>query len=754
MRLPFFGRRETASPDETVSPARPPYDTDCPWSAGDPDDLRRQPFAARIAATILEQGAASGMVLGLYGPWGEGKTSLLRMIETSLKGAGTVETLWFNPWYFQGQEQLVQSFLGALASKLEARLGSSADEFKRVLNKYGGVVSALPVGVYGVDPGKLMTSVADRLKGSSLEALKQQLEAILAKKKIHVVVFMDDIDRLDQAEIHSVMKLVKLVGGFQHVTYILSFDDEMVANALGHVYGASPDAGRNFLEKIVQVPLRVPVADSTTLLGLALAEVDGALEQGTTPLTITKQEVLEFRRYFDPLFTSRPRTLRSGKRFGNSLTFALPLLRGEARMGDLLLVEVLRAFVPQVHSKLRGNRELLLGEGASQREASQDGKASAAKEWNSLIDLAHFSERVAVKELLVHLFPRAERFTNNTHYGPEWSVAWAADQRIASPEYFDRFFQFSVSADDVRDTDFAAVMAALVAGGDASALALFDQMLSAGNEVRIVQKFRRLCDAMDSIAATGLVRLLTKRAGELPRPDALKQHRVPQAEAAIVCVRALRRVPVAERLALARAIVESPTDLSFSAECFRYIRHHETADPGNERPRTVSAEEEALLQDGLRSRMTEVAQREPVYQRKSAASGLILSMWGKFAGIEATEPILRTRFQREPREAAQLLAAMSGQSWSMTTGMPLIPDVEREQYDAVSRLVAPSFVIEALRRAYGEAAEPGDKYEPYGDRPRSDDPMAQEARLARQFIHLERLVSAAGQQQPPVAPAG
>ncbi|WP_394325543.1 P-loop NTPase fold protein [Methanosarcina barkeri] len=61
---------------------------------------------------------------------------------------------------------------------------------------------------------------------------------------------MDDIDRLDKNEIQSIFKLVKLSADFYYLDYILAFDEEMVASAIGDKYGSNDiESGRNFLEK-------------------------------------------------------------------------------------------------------------------------------------------------------------------------------------------------------------------------------------------------------------------------------------------------------------------------------------------------------------------------------------------------------------------------------------------------------------------------------------------------------------------------
>ena len=102
-------------------------------------------------------------------------------------------------------------------------------------------------------------NVGDMLSSVELEELKNRVETALKEAGKRVVVLMDDIDRLDKNEIQTVFRLVKLVADFQNTAYVLAFDAQMVASALQERYSSrDPDAGQNFLEKIIQVPLDLP----------------------------------------------------------------------------------------------------------------------------------------------------------------------------------------------------------------------------------------------------------------------------------------------------------------------------------------------------------------------------------------------------------------------------------------------------------------------------------------------------------------
>ena len=60
------------------------YSSDQPITSKQQDRFQRWPFAKRIADTIAKRTDPSSLVVGLFGPWGDGKTSTLRMMEEAL----------------------------------------------------------------------------------------------------------------------------------------------------------------------------------------------------------------------------------------------------------------------------------------------------------------------------------------------------------------------------------------------------------------------------------------------------------------------------------------------------------------------------------------------------------------------------------------------------------------------------------------------------------------------------------------------
>ncbi|MBN9990973.1 hypothetical protein JND45_16695, partial [Listeria monocytogenes] len=70
-----------------------------------------------------------------------------------------------------------------------------------------------------------------------------ELVGRLKKADRRFIVFIDDIDRLTNEEIRSLMQMVKTVGRLPNVTYVLSYDRQIVWSALGSL--APTDGARS-----------------------------------------------------------------------------------------------------------------------------------------------------------------------------------------------------------------------------------------------------------------------------------------------------------------------------------------------------------------------------------------------------------------------------------------------------------------------------------------------------------------------------
>lgn len=110
---------------------------DNPVSSRTEDRLGRAQFADRITAMLRGAPADRGLVVGLMGPWGSGKTSVLNMVREGLQRSPERTVLAFNPWMFSGSEQLVRAFFEQVSAQLRLKKRAAERELASQLAEYG-----------------------------------------------------------------------------------------------------------------------------------------------------------------------------------------------------------------------------------------------------------------------------------------------------------------------------------------------------------------------------------------------------------------------------------------------------------------------------------------------------------------------------------------------------------------------------------------------------------------------------------------
>jgi predicted KAP-like P-loop ATPase len=214
------------------------YHSDAPICDPSEDAFERWPFAQRIGDTIAKRTDPANLCVGIYGRWGEGKSTILRFIERHLSGHTDIRIIHFNPWRFRTEEDLFVGFFGALAGGIGGSIKTKRERAAKAVAPYTKLLGPVSVGAFGghLSAAELAKGLAEAAS-ADVETLKGRLDKLIKESKKKLVIFVDDIDRMDRAQVHAVFKLIKACGDFLYTTYILAFDDKAIAAALGTQYG-------------------------------------------------------------------------------------------------------------------------------------------------------------------------------------------------------------------------------------------------------------------------------------------------------------------------------------------------------------------------------------------------------------------------------------------------------------------------------------------------------------------------------------
>lgn len=401
---------------------------DNPIRRPEDDALGRTDVARAFAGQVLSLDTSEGVVVGILGPWGSGKTSFLNLARDDLGGAGAV-IVDFNPWMFSGAEQLVESFFVEIAAQLKIRPGLG--EVAKGLEDYGEAFSGLawlPLVGPWIDRGrgatKILAKLLQRRKEGTAGRRDEVSKALEALDK-PIIVVLDDIDRLSTTEIRDIFKLVRLTASFPRITYVLAFDRRRVEDALAE----QGIPGRDYLEKILQLAVDLPAVPDRVLHAQIFAAIDETLADVENTGTFDEEVWPDL---FMEVIWPLVRNMRDVRRYATSMDGAVRALDGQIALADLLAMEAVRVFLPDVFQQLHGAVEgLTTASGLLYGGAQDPPHHKAAIE--RLVEAAGSHEEV-VRALVQRLFPAAQRHIGGTHYGSDWQSRWLRDRRVAHEE--------------------------------------------------------------------------------------------------------------------------------------------------------------------------------------------------------------------------------------------------------------------------------------------------------------------------------
>jgi hypothetical protein len=717
------------------------YSSDQPIRSKTEDRFNRALFAQRVADTTATRSDPSSIVIGLYGPWGGGKSSTLNLMEEALHDHGNVVVVRFNPWLYSSEERLVQGFFDTLAAALGGSLSAGTDRIDRLLRDYGALLLeasfSVTVGMSNSRAGH--RKPADSVGGVRLEELKRQVEEVLQQSGKRVVVLVDDIDRLARVEMQAIFKLVKLSAAFAHTSYVLSFDDEMVASSLGEGYAqAGYEAGRDYLSKIIQVPLHLPPADTMQLRQMVFDGVAAALRQSRVELQ--KHDVDAFTRYFVGGLEARLGTPRHAKLYVNAVTFALPLLEEEAHPVDVLLMEGVRVFYPKLYLVIRDNGALFLSGG---RDSDQNTEGTQRRHLSDLIreaasDISAEQAASLRRDLLEGLFPRL----GQTRYPDELESEWAREQRVCSEQYFQRYFTYCVPPGDIGDLEVKSFLSSIVSAGASKQDAALDAFARRGAFPRLIQKLQRAAPTITEDVACELALAIARSAslarGQHSRKSTLDS---PFSQAGHLIETLLMRISdLQTRDRIAQSIAQVAEPLTFGFECLRCLSR--AADHAGQE-RVLSQEGDMAMRSTLVDRTRSEAAQKPLHRAFGRAARELYWLWAQRSSAEVAGELQRL-LEWDPGEVDALLDAYAGEASDATDGLPGDAEFSGEAYEALAKLIDPQIIAAALVQRYGADLGSGDFY-------RHDAPSSAE-RMGHQFLWMHQHARRELAEQATVAP--
>jgi len=295
----------------------------------DQDRLEFDPYARTLAEIVADPATDTPLTIGVFGSWGAGKTSLMRMVRNRLEATANsnfpIRTVWFNAWLYSREEALWRALISRVLEtvrrfalddaarrelrQLEARLYPPAAPTASQLTLSRGRLpelgdASLPT-LTGLEllrrqaqreGDQVMTSrleeiIADveesqaltrRDQIAALDDFRRHFEEISRRCILphgRLAVFVDDLDRCLPDKAIEVLEAVKLFLDVCGVIFVLGVDREVIEAGIRVRYADYETLidGARYMEKIVQIPFNLPPIPPRAIEGYVRQVTGGGL---------------------------------------------------------------------------------------------------------------------------------------------------------------------------------------------------------------------------------------------------------------------------------------------------------------------------------------------------------------------------------------------------------------------------------------------------------------------------------------------
>lgn len=443
------------------------FDADRPIENSGEDRLNRTLFSKYLARCLLDHPDPESLVVGLYGGFGVGKTSILNLVREELNFAASNMLdeekpiiLNFSVWSYSGQNQLIYSYFRRLSSALRSNEFFVNDErIIHLLELYASFFTHQPVP----KPYRPKRTLLEKLtfkgreeaygweSGRDLTEIKAELNELLKQQKHKIIIMIDNISRLYPEEIKQVFQIVKSMANNANMLYILAFDKDQVIDAMNEVENGG---GKEFIEKIIQLPFAVPPIQQQDLENIfadRLNEIMPTVPEDSWNVEYWADIYYSSLKYFF-------KDCRDITHYVNTLHFSYSRVRDVINPIDFFALTAIEVFLPEVYAGIRDNKDLFTDLLDNVYPLDKEHIQKDKMRCDEILARTDDFPRSQLLALLIRLFPRLRAL-----YEPDLpffhSDALARKlKRICSPDAFDIYFRLSLQKAHIQSSEFKTLL--------------------------------------------------------------------------------------------------------------------------------------------------------------------------------------------------------------------------------------------------------------------------------------------------------
>ena len=430
------------------------FERDTPIDNVEEDKFNRRIFIQDSVNKILNTDTSKGAFsFGIVSPWGTGKSSFMNFMKQNILNNHKDECIIidFNPWLYAHNSNLITLFFDELSKNIKPLDSTLASDFV----DYSKILSSI-----GTPETKLASTIVDLISpqsklGDKISAINNSIKQIGKK----IVVFVDDIDRLDSTEIMEVLKLIRNISNFPYMYFIVAYDKEYLLNCIKE---KTHDKELDYAEKVFQIEFVLPQIDKTT--------IKNAIYESTTKF-LTEEDKEEFKKFIyhsdnaidkKSVINDNITNMRDVKRIVNSFKSSYSKLKGEIDVNDLFVLEILKNKYPTVYAILDKERSRVLKQNSYNCYELFEGNELLNDNLFTILSnatLYSITKYINENDVKLHLRESDKgKIADILHQLFPSNTINASKKSINNIFHTDRYFSISILDSDLSDVEFGEIL--------------------------------------------------------------------------------------------------------------------------------------------------------------------------------------------------------------------------------------------------------------------------------------------------------
>lgn len=288
------------------------------WSDNETQiDLLGFQVHADLIKSIVADKRLLPVTVGVFGDWGSGKSSVIKMLQESLEAEPKIACIYFNGWQFEGYDDAKSALIHSILLELgeHEKLGPSikkkaAKLIKRInwlrLFSVGYQTVVAPIvaaqiasltGTVPVAPPisppadsndmpdlsevDLTELIRDNPANQGIVGAREfrsEFKDLIDETKLDsLVILIDDLDRCEPSRLVETLEAIKLFLSVENVAFVIGADQRIVRYAIAKRYETGRieeaeqratgqlDLVTDYLEKLIQIPYHLPRLSSSEI---------------------------------------------------------------------------------------------------------------------------------------------------------------------------------------------------------------------------------------------------------------------------------------------------------------------------------------------------------------------------------------------------------------------------------------------------------------------------------------------------------